>query len=507
MVKLFASIAKSIGKAIAHDPEVRRYAEKYPSISRFLRNRLTPDERFGLYLTVGFSSALLFSLFFFKIVDALVDQAVIVQMDVRVLNLVQIFRSDGFNQVMLFTTYLGKGEVVTLGIALLLIFFVLINRRHYILAFIVSAGGGEIFVSITKHLTHRSRPPLGSALYAESGFSFPSGHTFIAVAFYGLLTYVLMRRFRGKWKKLAIFAAGILVIFAIGYSRIYLGVHWFSDVIGSYALGFAWVSIIITALEHRKTSRPGVDPPALVSRRNLVLIGGSLVLVWGVFVSIFYREHPLPAPAVKSAERVMVAPQGAIVEALFSRFPRQSENMSGVPRQPISLVIVGTKESLSQALSDAGWLSMDTLSFRSLSKATDAVIWNDAYPQAPGTPAFWNNRPNDFAFEQPTEENTARKRYHIHFWSTPFVTPDGRDAWVANTHFDEGFKLTSALIVPSHVIDPAVDRVRDKVEHDLVSTGRVASSEPFQNVDPMLGQNEAGDSFFTDGKAYLIFLR
>ena len=145
--------------------------------------------------------------------------------------------------------------------------------------------------------------------------------------------------------------------------------------------------------------------------------------------------------------------------------------------------------------------------WKTLGKATGAVVRNEAYPQEPGTPAFWNNRPNDLAFEQPTAENTARKRYHVHVWSTPLVTSSGRNVWVANTHFDEGIKLTSALIVPTHMIDPAVDKVRDKVENELVQTGEASSSTIFQNVDPMLGQNEAGDSFFTDGKAYLIFLR
>ena len=196
-----------------------------------------------------------------------------------------------------------------------------------------------------------------------------------------------------------------------------------------------------------------------------------------------------------------------VVDRLFSLYPRSSENLSGVPRQPIDLVIVGSEEELTKALGDAGWLPMDTLSWKTLGKATGAVVRNEAYPQEPGTPAFWNNRPNDLAFEQPTAENTARKRYHVHVWSTPLVTSSGRNVWVANTHFDEGIKLTSALIVPTHMIDPAVDKVRDKVENELVQTGEASSSTIFQNVDPMLGQNEAGDSFFTDGKAYLIFLR
>ena len=507
MFRLCTSILKSAGRGIANDPEVRRIVAKYPRATSFLRRRLTLDERFGLYLTLGFSSALLFILIFFRVVDALADQTVIVQMDVRILNLVQILRSGWGNQVMLFVTYLGKGEIVTLAIALLSIFLILINRRYYILAFIVSAGGGELFVSLMKHLTNRSRPPVGSALYVESGYSFPSGHTFVAVAFYGLLTYFLMRRFQGKWKRLLILAIGTILILAIGYSRVYLGVHWFSDVIGSYALGFAWVSVVITAIEYRKRSRTGEEPSALVRKRTLSLVGTILFTLWFAFVVVYFRTHPLPTMAAKTADETVVVPESDVVDRLFSLYPRASENLSGVPRQPIDLVIVGSEEELTKALGDAGWLPMDTLSWKTLGKATGAVVRNEAYPQEPGTPAFWNNRPNDLAFEQPTAENTARKRYHVHVWSTPLVTSSGRNVWVANTHFDEGIKLTSALIVPTHMIDPAVDKVRDKVENELVQTGEASSSTIFQNVDPMLGQNEAGDSFFTDGKAYLIFLR
>ncbi len=507
MLRFCTSILKSAGRGIMNDPEVRRVVGKYPRLAQFLKRRLTPDERFGLSLTLGFSSALLFILLFFHIVDALADQAVIAQTDVRILNLVQIFRSDWGNQVMLFVTYLGKGETVTLAIVLLSILLVLINRRHHILAFVVSAGGGELFVSLMKHLTHRNRPPIGSALYVESGYSFPSGHTFVAVAFYGLLTYFLMLRFRGKWKKFLIFWVGTVLILAIGYSRIYLGVHWFSDVIGSYALGLAWVSVVITAIEYRKKSRTAEEPPALVSRRVLVIVGTILFALWLAFIIVYFRMHPLPTPSAEIAEQMTVIPDDAVVDAIFSRYPRQSENLSGVPRQPIDLVIVGSEETLTKALGDAGWLPMDTLSLSTIGKATGAVMRNRAYPQEPGTPAFWNNRPNDLAFEQPTSENTARKRYHIHVWSTSLVVPDGRNVWVANTHFDEGIKLTSALIIPTHMIDPAVDKVRDKVRDELVQTGETVLAELFRNVDSMLGQNEVGDSFFTDGKACLIFLK
>lgn len=91
-----------------------------------------------------------------------------------------------------------------------------------------------------KMLVQRPRP-VGFRLAAESGFSFPSGHSMVAMAFFGLIIWLIWRYERDRRMRLALTAAFSIVIVMIGVSRVYLGVHYASDVLGGFCLSLAWL--------------------------------------------------------------------------------------------------------------------------------------------------------------------------------------------------------------------------------------------------------------------------
>jgi membrane-associated phospholipid phosphatase len=93
----------------------------------------------------------------------------------------------------------------------------------------------------------KDRPQLWTQLINESSFSFPSGHALGTIVLYGFLAYILATRFP-RWAGL-IFVIATVIIAAIGFSRLYLGVHWPTDVIAGYAVGFLWLTICITMLK------------------------------------------------------------------------------------------------------------------------------------------------------------------------------------------------------------------------------------------------------------------
>jgi len=203
----------------------------------------------------------------------------------------------------------------------------------------------------------------------------------------------------------------------------------------------------------------------------------------------------------------MPATKDNLVQSLFSSFPKVSENISGEPMEPIDIVIVASQDGLEKAFKQAGWQRTDSISMGTVGKLIYASVFNKPYAGAPGIPSFWNREPNSFAFEKPTDQNTARERHHIHFWETAFVLSDGRRAWVATAHFDKGIDMTSGLFIPTHIIDPAIDKERDKIAQDLSNTGIMESLQQFSMVEPTLGTNQSGNQFFTDGKADIIFLK
>ena len=131
------------------------------------------------------------------------------------------------------------------------------------------AGGGSLAMTLAiKWLVGRSRPPLAEAVPPYESFaSFPSGHALNAIVITGILVYsilLIVRTQRAMW--LTVILGGVYAI-AIGLSRVYLGHHWLSDVVGAWLLGLAWLAVVIVAhrLVHAYANRARPDRTALTT--------------------------------------------------------------------------------------------------------------------------------------------------------------------------------------------------------------------------------------------------
>ena len=101
-----------------------------------------------------------------------------------------------------------------------------------------------ILNTLLKAIIHRPRPD-GFRLIAETGYSFPSGHSMIAMAFYGLLAWMVWHYERDRLVRyLCVIGFGVVVV-AVGFSRIYLGVHYFTDVLAGFAVSLAWLCLYV----------------------------------------------------------------------------------------------------------------------------------------------------------------------------------------------------------------------------------------------------------------------
>ena len=112
------------------------------------------------------------------------------------------------------------------------------------IALAVSLTGASLANQLGKAFFARDRPTLFTPLMAETGYSFPSGHSQAALAFYGVLAYLLARRAPPRWRP-AIYAAGGAWVLLVGLSRNYLSVHYPSDVLAAFALTVPWVLTVI----------------------------------------------------------------------------------------------------------------------------------------------------------------------------------------------------------------------------------------------------------------------
>jgi membrane-associated phospholipid phosphatase len=153
-------------------------------------------------------------------------------------------------------TTLGNG-IVLAGVTAIAA-YLLARRRYYAEAvlMVLAYVGAEILSYSLKLAFRRDRPFFTDPLATVSTYSFPSGHATVSVAVYGALCLVLLRLLTGPARVVCL-AATVLLVSLIGFSRLYLGVHFLSDVLAGFSVGLAWLALCVVVLDlhHRRRSR------------------------------------------------------------------------------------------------------------------------------------------------------------------------------------------------------------------------------------------------------------
>jgi undecaprenyl-diphosphatase len=141
---------------------------------------------------------------------------------------------------MRFFTALGYAWVVLPLLAAVLVAFYLVNWRLSAVVLLVSTAGGVVLTTVLKAVFRRTRPEIIDSGYTASFYSFPSGHATVAVGFYGALTLMLAYHLRGpaRW---TVVVLGTVLVLLIGISRLYLGVHYPTDVLAGFLAAPLWL--------------------------------------------------------------------------------------------------------------------------------------------------------------------------------------------------------------------------------------------------------------------------
>lgn len=227
-----------------------------PRLRQCLADRLAPEGRFGLQLTIGATVALVAAAVFAGIAAAVSAYNGITLLDARVAQWFHFHTHAALTDVMLIFTHLHDGIGVLMMAVLLALYFRFKKARHWQLTLALAVPGGMLLNVLLKHAFQRARPSFGDPLLALSTYSFPSGHALGATVFYGVLAAYLCAG-RTARARAAIVAAAAGMIALVGLSRLYLGAHYLSDVLAGVAEGSAWLAICMTV---SATSRRGADP-------------------------------------------------------------------------------------------------------------------------------------------------------------------------------------------------------------------------------------------------------
>jgi undecaprenyl-diphosphatase len=162
---------------------------------------------------------------------------------------------------MQFFTFLGTPPFMIPANILLVSYFAFIKKhKWYSIKIPVISISSLVLMLGLKQVFNRPRP-LIPLVHAAQGLSFPSGHALTSMTFYGLLIYIVWERVKNRYLKWSLIVALIILIHLIGFSRIYLRVHYASDVMAGFALGLIWLVISLWALRHiERFTHKKIDP-------------------------------------------------------------------------------------------------------------------------------------------------------------------------------------------------------------------------------------------------------
>ena len=484
---------KSIWQSIKTNPDVLKITDKYPRFFAFLNSRLTTKRFNGLTLT---TLSIAFVYIFFSLMDTTVSilkKGVLFKFDLMLASLVAYFRDISIIKVMLFITMFGNEKVIILLSIAAIIIFVIYKKKSYISPFLISIAGSVATTWSIKYLLHRPRPY--EAYYQAIGFSFPSGHSTIAVAFYGFITYAFISNLKGIKLKLNALIIGLIIIMLIGVSRIYLDVHYASDVWAGYLIGALWLIIAIGICEYLNFKK-GKTITIISNKTRYIsyaLISAALVIC--IAIALSFNPEPI------EQKPIALTPINSVLSAFQNSYTRYTTTILGDKQEPINIIIVARNDrQLIKDIKLAGWNFADRLSFESIKKSISALAYNKPYKQAPISPDFWKFKVNNFGVEKLIKGEGIKLRHHGRIWKTGYSI-DGKQIYAASVSFDTRLKW----IV--HKISPNIDKEREMFFNNLLSKHLIEKYKKIQFVKPFVGHNFYDDEFFTDGMAYIVWLK
>lgn len=350
------------------------------------------DERQLGWLVLGVILSFIFLIIFFEVLK----HGQLTVFNVPGHELLRSLRHVSADYIMVALTFLGEGPVLTISGLFILIWFLWKRKYHEALHWVAAILVGLIVPNVLKRLISSPRPT--GLLGGPVSSSFPSGHTFFSVVFYGFLAVLIASHLKTPYKKYPYYVATLLIIL-VGLSRLYLGIHWFTDVLGSMALGGACLSLI--ALSYRRKITP-------MKSTSLILVPVTvLIITWSLYFTFAHQRaiygYTLIWPTKTILETAWWGQSNpAIPIYRISRF--------GNPVEPFNIQWVGDKDKIKSELLEHGWIKNPRVN------KIKNVITNLSQPQNENSllPALYQNHsPTLFMYK-----NIGNRKLILRLWNS-----------------------------------------------------------------------------------------
>jgi undecaprenyl-diphosphatase len=397
----------------------------FRSISRSLADPTHPEARGLAFLA---TLLLLATLFFVLITGIVLDGTLTKDADLSVYSTMQSLRTPWGDRLMVLFTGLGDlGSVlpIAIGVSILLL---LQNHRRAFYYLLAATAFGLLAPLLLKYGLRIPRPPDTPEFLGP--WSFPSAHALRSITLYGFLSIMIARTLVREWRWFP-YSLAALAIGAVSLSRLYLGVHWVTDILGSLALGTAWIALLGIAYYRHVTAES----------HSITLIGATLLLLLACGSYGWFHAEQRSAVFEQQPQIVHLTAQqweqGAI------DIPRYRNDILGSKDHPLNFQFAGDRAQLADLLQQRGWQRAEMLGWGNILRLLSPNPGIDALPVLP---QVHEARHEELVM---VKSVSPQKRLLLRLWATPFrISPGDLEISVGNVTFQGAETVIGMLTIP-----------------------------------------------------------
>ncbi len=384
------------------------HAKQQPGwLAKLVLPLVDPERRESMSLLIAATLLIGGAWLFLGVVEDVVTNDTLVQVDRSVYEGLQGVRTGWIDDIMVTLTALGSAYVTVAVIVAVAVWLGVVRRWQTLAYWIGAVAFAEVLVWALKYGLERKRPDTHFALVDP--YSFPSGHAALSIVVYGFLAFLLGHGKSG-WKKTAFALPAVAIAALIAFSRLYLGAHWFSDVMASLGLGLAWIGLLCIAYLHHVHEKPLRALP-------MSIVVFTVFVFFGTLYAHRYHERDLALYAKPANARTLTF--AGWMSGEWQGLPAARSEFRGEREEPFSLQWAATAEAVRAALESAQWRAPAAWE----SGAT--LLWlvpTTPIDQLPVLPKFHQGQPPAQTFVRAVD---ARNRDVIRLWRVATVTrPD-----------------------------------------------------------------------------------
>jgi cation-transporting ATPase E/undecaprenyl-diphosphatase len=279
---------------------------------------------------------------FLGVLEDVISRDPLLQADLIVWRVLQDLRPAWSDSVMTGLSELGDAAVVVPVVLVVLAWLIWHRLWRTALYWLAAVGGAEVIVKLVKLLLHRARPnPFAAGI---EGFSFPSSHATLAMVAYGFLAFLLCEGQRHQ-TRVAILLTAVIAVTLIAASRLYLGVHWMSDVVAGMSLGLAWVAVL--AITYSLQKHQPIGSKRLTGIVVLMLLAGATLHI--------VRQHDADVALYAPSRHIGRMTAAQWLSDGWRTLPVGRVAVVGRIDEPFSVQWAGSSAAIGHALQAAGW--------------------------------------------------------------------------------------------------------------------------------------------------------